>query len=117
MILSPTGCAAHSCGHIEALRCDAYCHCNLRLVSAQVKQATLVPLAKATAESCGSKAAKCAQLATFAQQQSSFKTAAGVCIPFGSMELALKVGLELNPSTPQACFLSIRFGASSAPGL
>ncbi|KAK9842786.1 hypothetical protein WJX74_002436 [Apatococcus lobatus] len=56
----------------------------------KVKQAALVPLAQATVESCGSKAAKCAQLAGFAQQQSSFRTASGVCIPFGSMELALK---------------------------
>lgn len=61
----------------------------------QVKQATLVPLAKATADSCGSKAAKCAQLAVFAEGKGSFKTAAGVCLPFGSMELALKVKLSL----------------------
>ncbi len=57
----------------------------------QVSKATLVSLEKATVESCGSKAAKCAQLAVFAQSQGSFKTAAGVCIPFGSLELAVKV--------------------------
>jgi hypothetical protein len=56
----------------------------------QVSKATVVPLEKATAATCGAKAAACAQLAT-AAAKSGFSTPTGVCLPFGSMEAAIKV--------------------------
>ena len=40
--------------------------------------------------SCGAKAAACAQLAQVAAK-AGFQTPAGVCLPFGSMEAAIKV--------------------------
>lgn len=49
----------------------------------------MLPLEKASASSCGAKAAACARLATLAAG-ASFKTPAGVCVPFGNMEAAIK---------------------------
>ena len=48
-------------------------------------------LEEAETETCGSKSAACAQLARLAAKGSSFATAAGVCLPFGNMEAAIKV--------------------------
>ena len=65
----------------------------------QVKKVTVVPLSKATAASCGAKAAACAELATLAEQSKkngSFGTAQGVCLPFGCMEAVIKVGPVLQ---------------------
>ena len=64
-----------------------------------MKKVTVVPLSKATAASCGAKAAACAELATLAEQSkknSSFGTAQGVCLPFGCMEAVIKVGRTLQ---------------------
>ncbi len=55
----------------------------------------MVPLEKATAASCGAKAAACAQLA-LAASKAGFSTPAGVCLPFGSMEAAIKVCSFVN---------------------
>jgi hypothetical protein len=60
------------------------------ILCGQVQSATVVALEKAAANSCGSKAAACSQLATLAAG-ASFKTPAGVCLPFGSMDVAIKV--------------------------
>lgn len=58
--------------------------------SLQVKKATWVPLSDAAADSCGAKAAACAAL-EHASGGKLFETPKGAVIPFGSMELALKV--------------------------
>ena len=55
-----------------------------------MKSAAVVPLEKATPANSGAKAAACAQLAT-AAAKSGFRTPAGVCVPFGCMEAAVKV--------------------------
>ena len=57
----------------------------------QVNKATVLPLEEAETDTCGSKSAACAQLARLAAKGSSFATAAGVCLPFGNMEAAIKV--------------------------
>jgi len=46
---------------------------------------------KASVETCGSKVTACAQLARVSKESQSFKTPAGVCLPFGNMEYAIKV--------------------------
>ncbi|DBA93500.1 hypothetical protein WJX82_005630 [Trebouxia sp. C0006] len=60
----------------------------------KVSKASVVPLSKATSASCGAKAAACADLAKLAdkisKEQSSFGTAAGVCLPFGCMEAVIQ---------------------------
>ena len=50
----------------------------------------VLPLEKANSSSCGAKAAACAQLASVAAE-AGFQTPAGICLPFGSMELAIEV--------------------------
>ena len=47
-------------------------------------------LEKATPKNCGAKAAACAELAKVAAS-AGFSTPAGVCLPFGCMEAAIKV--------------------------
>ncbi len=65
------------------------------VIPLQVSKASVVPLSKATSASCGAKAAACADLAKLAdkisKEQSSFGTAAGVCLPFGCMEAVIQV--------------------------
>lgn len=51
----------------------------------------LLELEKASVETCGSKAASCAELARLAKQQEGFSTPEGVCLPFGNMEYSLQV--------------------------
>ena len=67
--------------------------------SLQVDKATVVPLEEAKTETCGSKSAACAQLARLAAKGSSFATAAGVCLPFGNMEAAIKVTFHAGSLT------------------
>lgn len=57
----------------------------------KAKQLDLVPLEKATVETCGSKAAKCGELQRLASGagKSLFVTPPGTVLPFGCMELAL----------------------------
>ncbi|CAL8462111.1 g1642 [Coccomyxa elongata] len=55
----------------------------------KVGKAAVAPLEKATPANCGAKAAACAQLTT-AAAKSGFRTPAGVCVPFGCMEAAVK---------------------------
>ena len=62
--------------------------CNLSIL--QVGQGCVTPLKEATKESCGSKSAACAKLATVAQE-GGFATAEGVCLPFGNMHIAIQV--------------------------
>ncbi len=60
-------------------------------------------LAKATSATCGAKAAACAELAQLAEKnkkKGGFGTAAGVCLPFGSMEAVIKVNL-IPPCFPE----------------
>ena len=65
----------------------------------QLKNAKIVLLEKATPKNCGAKAAACAELAKVAAS-ADFSTPAGVCLPFGCMEAAIKVG---HGSTPCCC--------------
>lgn len=55
--------------------------------------ASVVPLEKATTASCGSKSAACSELARLAQESGTFSAPAGVCLPFGCMEAAIRVRL------------------------
>ena len=56
----------------------------------QLKTMKTVALEKATPANCGAKAAACAALAKVAAG-ASFSTPAGVCLPFGTMDAAIKV--------------------------
>lgn len=67
---------------------------------AQLKNAKVVPLEKATPANCGAKAAACAELAKVAAG-AGFSTPAGACLPFGSMEAAIKVdSADVHHVTP-----------------
>ena len=58
----------------------------------QVSKAAVVPLADATVQNCGSKAAACAQLLSLAEGSSgAFSASSGVVLPFGCLDLTLKV--------------------------
>lgn len=59
-----------------------------------MSKVTILPLEKASISSCGAKAAACAQLATVAAE-AGFRTPAGLCLPFGSMEAAIQVHIPL----------------------
>lgn len=63
----------------------------------QLKTMKTVALEKATPANCGAKAAACAELAKVAAG-ARFKTPAGVCLPFGTMEAAIKVCATLLSS-------------------
>ena len=63
----------------------------------QLKNAKIVLLEKATPKNCGAKAAACAELAKVAAS-ADFNTPAGVCLPFGCMEAAIKVKCGLIAS-------------------
>ena len=72
----------------------------------QVKKASVVALAKATTASCGAKAAACAELAQLAQKSNKkggFRTAEGVCLPFGCMEAVIQVSLGHSPLLLAVC--------------
>ena len=56
----------------------------------QLKIMKTVALEKATPANCGAKAAACAELAKVAAG-ANFSTPAGVCLPFGTMDAAIKV--------------------------
>ncbi len=51
----------------------------------------VLEMEKAKVETCGSKVAACAELARVSRKAQSFKTPAGVCLPFGNMEYAIRV--------------------------
>lgn len=57
----------------------------------RVSQAQVIPLIEATDESCGAKAARCADLERLAATSKGlFKTPKGCCLPFGTLELVVK---------------------------
>ncbi|KAF5826707.1 pyruvate phosphate dikinase, partial [Dunaliella salina] len=59
-------------------------------VSTKVKKMEVVPLAKASTETCGAKAAKCGELERIARStKGAFTTPPGVALPFGCMDCAL----------------------------
>lgn len=58
----------------------------------QVKRGSVVLLKDAVKESCGSKSAACAHLARVAKD-AGFRTAEGVCLPYGNMNVAIQVYL------------------------
>ena len=71
-----------------ACKTPQYC----QVTCLQVKKAAILPLAKAQVSTTGSKAAACAQLQRLADASgSAFKAPTGVVLPFGCMELAIKV--------------------------
>ena len=74
-------------------------------VMLQLKTMKTVALEKATPANCGAKAAACAELAKVAAG-ADFKTPAGVCLPFGTMDAAIKVLVLLLTVTPSAAFWS-----------
>ena len=59
-------------------------------MTSQLKTMKTVALEKATPANCGAKAAACAELAKVAAG-ADFRTPAGVCLPFGTMDAAIKV--------------------------
>ena len=61
----------------------------------------ILELEKAAVDTCGSKAAACAELARLAEQEVGFSTASGVCLPFGNMEYAVEVNIPLLASVEQ----------------
>ena len=64
---------------------------NIRwLLLLQLKTMKIVALEKAKPANCGAKAAACAELAKVAAG-ASFSTPAGICLPFGTMDAAIKV--------------------------
>lgn len=70
----------------------------------QAKKATLVALAKAVPATSGAKAAACAELERVAASTAgSFSTPRGAVLPFGSMELAIEVGLRVRPYNIDTC--------------
>eukprot|EP00798_Chlamydomonas_sp_ICE-L_P026113 gene26113-11831_t len=57
----------------------------------RVNAPELVPLLEANDANCGAKAAKCAELEVMAKSSKGlFKTPVGCCLPFGSMDVAIK---------------------------
>ena len=70
-------------------------------VTMQLKTMKTVALEKATPANCGAKAAACAGLAKVAAG-ANFRTPAGVCLPFGTMDAAIKVRAPLLTVTPSA---------------
>lgn len=66
----------------------------LKIMALQAKRA-IVELQDATVDTCGSKAAACARLARVSEQEGSFSTPSGVCLPFGNMEHAVEVTYQL----------------------
>ena len=63
----------------------------LKVVFLQPKK-EILQMERARVETCGSKVSACAQL-TRVSKDAQFKTPAGVCLPFGNMEYAIKVPL------------------------
>lgn len=58
----------------------------------QTKKPKLIALAEATPETCGAKAAACAELTKVAEQNAGvFSAPSGACLVFGNMETALQV--------------------------
>ena len=55
---------------------------------------TLVSLSDAKPDTCGAKAAMCGKLEALGRSSGLFATPRGVVVPFGSMELAVKVRLD-----------------------
>jgi len=60
------------------------------LLLLQLKTMKIVALEKAKPANCGAKAAACAELAKVAAG-ARFSTPAGICLPFGTMDAAIKV--------------------------
>ena len=76
----------------------ALTHINCLLMQTERR---ILDLEHGTVESCGSKAAACAELARLAEKGDGFSTPSGICLPFGNMEYAIEV---IDPDFPALSF-------------
>ncbi len=86
---------------MRGLSTPRYVH-GLPAHAAQVPGWTLVSLPDAQPETCGAKAATCGELEALGKSSGLFATPRGVVVPFGSMELAVKVSLTGSQVLPMA---------------